>query len=116
MELSLPRHGVLSRDSISASSIRNQKLPSGDANRFGVVIGAAYLAGGNQLEEIQRSLNLNYHSQTRRYCALSNVACAVFARDNPTTVRSVRKPSDLKEDELQMNSPDDPDLNYAPFD
>ena len=58
MELSPPGRGVLSLDSIRASSIRDRKIPSGDPNRLGVVIGAAYLAGANQLEEIQQSLRI----------------------------------------------------------
>ncbi len=52
MELSPLGRSVPSRDYISASSIRHRKLPSGDANRFGVVIGIAYFAGDNQLDEI----------------------------------------------------------------
>jgi hypothetical protein len=58
MELSLSGRGVLSLDSILASSIRNGKIPSGDANPLGFVIGTAYVAGGNQLEETQQSLRI----------------------------------------------------------
>jgi len=65
MELSPPWHGVFGRGSIRASSIRNRKILSGYANRVGAVIGTDYVACGNQLDEIQWSLKIKYHRQTR---------------------------------------------------
>ena len=60
MELSPSGHGVFSRGSIRPSSIRDRKIPSGHADCFSALIGVNYVACRNQLDEIQRSLEIKY--------------------------------------------------------